>query len=383
MLIFRGALKITAIMADTLNNRHFSGTTLMNDADAIRYRLYGIWNRHLYAWWDYYNDLYLKKSLKRPVIRLSSLKSAFGKWEAATRTITLSLVHIETDDWLCVMDTLRHEMAHQYVDEVLRPVNESAHGPAFKKSCRRLRCGHGPAVLDGPLKEDRPLRRLRKVLSLAASPNENEAQQAVQKARELMLKYNLDHVALDGVRDFACRTLGHVKARHTAAELRMASLLGRFFFVEVLWQHSYDARRDKTGTILTVYGTPANLEMAHYVHDYLWTVMASLWMCYRQARGITGQRQRQKYFAGVLDGFYRKLESQDRMILETKDLVWKGDPGLEEYYRYLNPRIRTYHSGGVKADDAYRAGVHDGRQVTLHRPIAENKAAHGGFLAGE
>ncbi len=352
----------------------------MKNPTDIRFHRYGIWNRNLYLWWDYYNDLYLKGGLKRPVIRLSSFKGALGKWEAATRAITLSIAHIETDDWLCVMETLRHEMAHQYVDEVLRPVNETAHGRAFQEACQRLRCGNGRSGQDAPPEEDRALRLLKKVLCLAASPNENEAQSAVQKAHELMLKYNLDRVALDRDRDFSCLTLGAIKARHTAAELRMASLLGRFFFVEVLWQYSYDAGRDKTGTILTVYGTPHNLEMAHYVYDYLWTVMGSLWKEYKKARKISGNRQRQKYFAGVLDGFYKKLEWQERVIRTTQALVWKGDPRLTTYFRYLNPRIRTSYGGRLNATAAYQAGVSDGRNVTLHRPVEEKQSFQGRYL---
>lgn len=355
----------------------------MNDSDAMRYQLYGVWNRNLYVWWDYYNNLYLEDGLKRPVIRLSSLKGSLGKWDAATRTMTLSLSHIEADDWLCVMDTLRHEMAHQYVDEVLQPAGEGPHGRTFQETCRKLRCGRKVSDPGVPREEDRALRLLRKVLSLASSPNENEAQLAVQKARELMLKYNLDRVALDRERHFSFLTLGTIKARHTAAELRMASLMGRFFFVEVLWQHTYDALRDKAGTILSVYGTPSNLEMAHYVYDYLWTVMESLWTLCRKTRQISGHGQRQRYFAGVLDGFYRKLEKQERAIQETRALVWRGDPRLTEYYRYLNPRIRTCYGGGVSATEVYRAGVSDGRNVTIHRPIEERKSSHGGYLTRE
>ncbi|ABW68891.1 DUF2786 domain-containing protein [Desulfosudis oleivorans] len=355
----------------------------MNNSDDTRYQLYGAWNRHLYQWWDYYNSLYLKGGLKRPVIRLSSLKAVLGQWDAANRTLTLSLFHIEADDWFRVMDTLRHEMAHQYVDEVLRPVGESAHGPAFKAACQKLRCGHKSSDQGVPQEEGRALRRLKKVLSLAASPNENEAQLAMQKARELMLKYNLDRVALDCERDFFSRTLGTIKARHTSAELRMASLLGRFFFVEVLWQHTYDALQDKAGTVLMVYGTPSSLEMAHYVYDYLWMVMEALWTQYRTVNKVPGHQQRQRYFAGVLDGFYRKLEKQERAIQEIQALVWQGDPRLTGYYRYLNPRIRTCYGGGVHATGVYHAGVNDGRKVTLHKPIQEKKSSHGGYIARE
>jgi hypothetical protein len=355
----------------------------MNHPDETRFQLYGAWNRNLYLWWDYYNHLYLREALKRPVIRLMPLAGALGKWDAAARTLTLSLSHIEQDDWFAVMDTLRHEMAHQYVDEVLGPVNETAHGRAFQEAGRKLRCGHKASErVPPPAEEERALRRLKKVLSLAASPNEHEARRAVQKARELMLKYNLDRVEADRERDFSCLALGPVKARHTAAELRMASLLGRFFFVEVLWQHTYDARRDRAGTVLTVYGTPPNLDMAHYVYDFLWTVMGSLWARYRESRRLPDQRQRQRYFAGVLDGFYRKLEGQDRALRGTRALVWRGDPRLTAYFRYLNPRVRTSYGAGVTAGESYRAGVDDGRRVNLHRPIEQAASSHGGYITG-
>ena len=53
--------------------------------------------------------------------------------EMLSLRLATRLVHDEP--WQVVIEVLRHEMAHQYVDEVLRIHDESAHGPAFRKVC--------------------------------------------------------------------------------------------------------------------------------------------------------------------------------------------------------------------------------------------------------
>ncbi|MCZ6636343.1 MAG: DUF2786 domain-containing protein, partial [bacterium] len=194
------------------------------------------WNRKLYVWWAYYNEEYLKGALTRPVIRLGQGDSTLGAWQRVGRVLTISEGHIDRDPWLSVMETLRHEMAHQYAHEVLKSEDEGPHGEAFRQACEKLRCSpRARAVevdLEGPEgEEDKILRVLKKVLSLASSPNEHEAQVAMQKARELLIKYIIDLVELDRDRRFETRSLGEVKGRHTSAELWLGSLLNRFFFV--------------------------------------------------------------------------------------------------------------------------------------------------------
>jgi len=355
--------------------------------DPLRQDLLVAWNRQLYIWWEYYNGLYLARQLKKPVIEISEGRSAFGKWDKDKRRILVSREHIEKDPWLDVMETLRHEMAHQYVDDVLRPHDEPAHGGSFGEASERLRClprhrrrtqdTEGEARFCG---QERILRILNKLLSLADSPNENEAQAAVQKARQLMMQYNIDQVQLDTERRFQSRTLGEVKGRRTSSELRMASILNRFFFVEVLWQSSYLAKENKRGSVLCVYGTPENLDMAEYVFHYLGEVLSLLWEEYKRKLKLSGNRARQRFYAGVLDGFYKKLESQEMTLARTQALIWKGDPRLRAYYEKLNPRVRTYRTQGVHRDSAYADGVSHGKQVHLRRPLREGSKGISGYL---
>ncbi len=343
------------------------------------------WNRKLYLWWDHYNGDYLEGALKRPQIIIGTSGSRLGQWDGAQRTLTISAVHIDRDAWVAVMDTLRHEMAHQFAQEVLESSDGVPHGDAFRHACEKLRCSaRAQAAPDeltsgdgGGSSEEAILRRLKKLLSLSTSPNEHEAEVAMKKARHLLARYNIDLVEADRQRRFDRRTLGEVKGRHTSAEIWLAAILIDFFFVEALWTHSYDARRDQLGSVLEVYGTPENLEMADYVYSYLLNLLPILWTDYRKANGLDSNRERQRYYAGVLAGFHEKLKAQDRNLRESRALVWKGDPQLRAYFRTINPRVHTRYGGGVSQTQAYRDGLQEGRQVTIHKPVDRSTSSSG------
>ena len=347
--------------------------------------LHRAWNRKLYWWWHRYNEDYLDCALEVPLIALSRGEREWGYWDRAHRRLGISARHIETRPWLEVMETLRHEMAHQYADEVLAPEGEGPHGPAWRRACEKLRCS--PRVSGGgeaaeATEQDRILRVIRKVLSLASSPNEHEAESAVKKARRLLLRYNVEEVELDRERRFGSRCLGPVKARRASFELWLGAILQDFFFVEVLWAATYEARSDKSGTILQIYGTDANLEMASYAYDFLAGSLEGLWRSYRKRRGVGDNRERQRYFAGTLEGFYRKLQEQESAIRGTRSMVWKGDGRLQQYYRYLNPRVHSSYGRGVAASSAYRDGLEAGRRLVIHRPLRQSKDGQGGYLTG-
>ena len=355
----------------------------MKDQSELKRRLRNQWNRQLYRWWDSYNREYLSEALRKPLIRIGEGEQPLGSWNPVRRTLTLSQAHILGDPWPSVMNTLRHEMAHQYVDEVLKPVDEGPHGPAFQEACRRLRCLSGPNTTGSETvqpEEERIFRVLTKVLSLTGSPNEHEAQAAVQKARYLLTKYSIDLVEFDRERHFSSRCLGQVKGRRMSHELWLASILNEFFFVEVLWAESYDALDGRSGSVLEIFGTTTNLEMAAYVYHYLLNLLDRLWEEYKTSNDIRLNRERQRYFAGVLEGFYRKLQEQATTFEETHALVWKGDPRLQTFYRYLHPHVHKRYWGGPSRTRAYQDGCQEGQRVTIRRPIAEKGKGLAGYL---
>jgi hypothetical protein len=353
----------------------------MSEKGALAAGLRLAWARKLGQWWAHYNEEYLGGALKAPLIRLGEGSGRLGQWEGGWRRLTISARHLEEQPWLEVMETLRHEMAHQYAEEVLGAGSESPHGPAFRQACRLLRCSPAASQRpgEGQAEDERVLRVLKKVLSLAGSPNEHEAQAAVNKARRLLLQYNLDAVELDRARDFACRCLGPVKARHASHELWLPVILSEFFFVEVLWAPTYQPLLDREGTVLQIFGTPANLDMAEYVYAFLSGLLGPLWAAYKERRGLGGG-QRQSYCAGVLQGVHGALREQEQRLRAERALVWRGDPRLQEYYRYLNPRVRVRRGRGVAATPAYQDGVEEGRRVRIHRPLHQRRGPAGGLL---
>ncbi len=336
-----------------------------------------------------YQDLnasYFKRALRAASIHLSDGAARLGQWDPAHRTIEMSRRLVVDRPWGTVLEVLKHEMAHQYVHEVLSRTDESAHGPAFREICERLGIDARAAGMpderssDGaPAKGEhrKILERVSQLLALAQSSNIHEAEAATTLAQKLMLKYNLESASLGSRRGYDFRHLGRPSGRVSESERLLSTLLGDHFFVEVIWVPIYRPLEKKRGQVLEICGTAENLEMAAYVHAFLTHAAEHLWKEHKRAHAIRGNRDRRTYLAGVMEGFREKLQAETQKQ-RAQGLVWIGDADLDAYYRKRHPHIRHTRTFGHARTDAHVAGRSAGRRLVLHRGISTSTSPASG-----
>jgi hypothetical protein len=325
--------------------------------------------RELSREWGTVNANFFRNALKPPRLELVEGERHLGEWRRLHRVIAFSRPFVLAQPWGVVVEVLKHEMAHQYAHEVLGAVDESAHGPAFRQICERLgidaaASGVPRAAAVDP-EQDRVLRRVQKLLALAESPNAHEAQAAASAARKLMLRHNVETRPVD----YAFRHLGEPSGRLQESDRILGAILGDHFFVDVIWVSAFDVHTGRTGRVLEVCGTPANLEMAAYVHGFLKETASRLWLQHRRLHRIPGDRDRQRFVAGVYRGFEEKLKDGARESQE-EGLVWVGDPELERFLHRRHPHVRTVRYGGKPKTEAWEHGREAGRGIVLHKPVA-------------
>lgn len=322
------------------------------------------------------NATYFHRGLKGATIELGDAERYLGRWHRETRSIEVSRRLVLERSWGIVVEVLKHEMAHQYVHEVLGVIDQSAHGPAFRGVCQKLGIDAAAAGLpDVPSVESddesaRVLERISKLLALAESSNMNEAQAAMNAAQRLMLKYNIDHVAHGQRQGYGFRHLGTPTGRVSEAERRLASILSKHFFVEVIWVPAFRPLEGKRGHVLEICGSHANLEMASYVHAFLMRTARDLWTAHKRATGQRSDRDRRTFMAGVMAGFDDKLSTQ-RETNRSEGLVWVRDADLGRFYRVRHPRIRNVRYTGSTRSEAHAEGRAAGRRIVLHKPVTQ------------
>lgn len=331
----------------------------------------------LAAEWREIDEARFRRALRIPAFRLVDGTSQLGQWDRRAREIRISREFVARAPWGSVVEVLKHEVAHQYCHEVLGAVDEAAHGPAFQQTCARLGFDGAAAGVPGdpdPARS-RIMEKVKKLLALAGSENRNEAELAMATAQRLMLEHNIATVPLG----YVFQHLGAPSGRTPAHAKDLSSLLQQHFFVEVLWVRTFDVARGAWGQVLEVCGTPENVAMAAYVHAWLLRTAEALWKAHRRAEGLTSDRDRRAFLAGVVRGFSEKLAEGSRRA-EATGLTWVGDPGARRFFRSRHPRIRTtyYRAAGGQA---HAAGKARGREIVLHRPVT-GRGEGGGFLSG-
>ena len=320
--------------------------------------------------------------MRPPSLVLDEGTRRLGCWESATRTLHLSAHLVENQPWQMVIEVLRHEMAHQYVDEVLQIRDETAHGPAFRSVCAaRSIDARATASSDDAPDVTGIMRKVEGLLSLAESDNEHEAKSAMSAAHRLLRKHNIRLAEAPSADEYSFQQVGEVRGRTAAHEKILAGILGQHFFVQPIWVVAFSRSRGVRGRVLELCGRPENLEIASHVHAFMLQTCERLWRTHKATHGITSNRDRRRYLQGVMIGFNERLKGEAE-VCEERGLVWVGDAGLDDWVGNRYPHLRSGRRTRMQMTDAWRAGRAAGQKVVWHRPIEKKRRGIRGLLGG-
>jgi hypothetical protein len=364
------------------------------------------------------NQTLFRSELRPPAFELSSVAGRLGRWVSAPRSIELSRSLLSEHGWGVVVEVLKHEMAHQYTDEVLGVRDESAHGATFRKVC--VERGIDPRAAGTPRTTDGTtlhlLDRIAKLLALAESPNEHEAQAAMSAAQRLMLKHNLESLLGERRAAYDFKHLGKPSGRIGESQRVLAAILSEHFFVEVIWVPVWRPLEGKRGSVLEVCGSPENLELAEYVHAFVNHTGDRLFREFVRSRSESqGQRpasgasppkaagersrseprgqgllrksqgplrERERFLAGLMAGFREKLEGERKKNRE-QGLVWRGDGELHGFFRARHPHIRMTRHATHSGTEAYARGREAGQRLVVHRGVRGSAGELRALLPGK
>ena len=317
------------------------------------------------------NRNYFRNQLRPIPLSVRDGTGLLGCFVPDPRGIELSRALIMHEPWGSVIEVLKHEMAHQFVVEVMRESEESSHGPRFQQLCEQLGIdARGSGLPEAHSDRSPILDRIRKLFALAGSSNQNEAEAAMRMAHRLMLKHNLERPSGDELNAYGFKHLGRYTGRISEAENLLAGLLGEFFFVQPLWVSVYRVQDHKRVSVLEVTGRHENLAMAEYIYGFLHNAAEALWREHKKTHAIRNDSERRVYMAGVMRGFAEKLR-MERKAAEETGLVWVADPAAQRYFRRRHPRVRTT----VRYSSEHRAAAAHGRaagqKLVLNKPIGQ------------
>lgn len=205
-------------------------------------------------------------------------------------------------------------------------------------------------------------RRVRKLLALSKSPNENEAVSALQKANELMAEYNLSHA------EFAGYVKKSVKSTKRAVEWRsvVANAVERLYA-------TYHYRDVGTGSFV-FYGEELDVFMSTEMFAYLVKTIDR--MAKQNVRKNAKYRYRQSYRAGIASRLW------DRMDELGKQCSWRNPTELakkkKEISNWVNNHIALsdaqQKAKKVKANmGAWIRGANDADGINLSRQMTGSR----------
>lgn len=339
--------------------------------------------------------------LSTPIIEISAASTYWGSWQSAGGTIRISSRLIELHTWDVVINVLKHEMAHQAVSELFH--SREGHGDLFARACDMLGVPDGFREAGGDLPRSLPtihekaqkspqhalLLKIEKILALARSSNEHEAQLAMEKANQLITRYNLARVTTENDTGYDCIIINHKKKRIENYQRRICAVLSRHFFVRIVLADLYDPDLCCSHKTIEILGARENVLTAEYVYHFLLSRMESFWEEFRR-RNQTGGNRKRSYCLGLLDGFDAKLTAGEQENAVTPKatagqnisaLVCEADRGLSLFIRRRHPRLaRRSHAGAGVSRREYEAGRQDGDKLVLHKVMENHDGNRGKML---
>lgn len=353
-----------------------------------------------------YDDICWSYGIKMnaPVFEISDSKHKLGVWLPETRTIRLSSHLVLHHSWSITLQVLKHEMAHQLCSEFFTAA-KNGHGEDFQNACELL----------GVLKEFRRagtllpevveevasglqvteqgrkcIAKVEKLLALAGSANEHEATLAMQKANELIAKYNISSLHAGNEQSYASHIIDGKKKRIASYQRHLCRILQDFFFVRVVMSSLYDPLRNETYKTIELLGTRENVIIAEYCYSFLDGKLHSLWSKNRKRFAGVTKTEKNSYFLGLLRGVSDNLLAQQQGKLGTPkvsntagELTVSPEKGLNAFVEMRFPRLRKRSSSGKGVKiyrNTFNEGQQTGKNIAINKGLYQEKTQSGRYL---
>ncbi len=308
---------------------------------------------------------YFRDAFRPAVLSLTDRESLLGEWRRDAREISLSRAFVLSSPWGSVVEVLKHEIAHQYVDEVLKVHDETAHGAAFRRTCEMFGVDARARGIPESNEVSPLMDKIVRLLALTESPNRHEAEAAALAAKRLIQKYQIESVETGAT--FRFRHLGEVKGRVFEHERVLASILAAHFGVEVIWVSSYLPLLGKRGSILEVVGTHETTSVAEYVHAFLLRAANDAWTTHYETTDVP-MRDRLPFLAGVMCGVRDRL-TREKDAPASSALVHLAKEKTNEFLRKRYPYIRSVRHVGNARKESFGEGREVGRKITIRKGV--------------
>lgn len=323
------------------------------------------------AWVRINRNVFGGALLSPAIVRLVDMEHHAADWGSTRREIRFSQSFVRSQPWAITVEVLKHEMAHQYVSDVLGIEDETAHGPAFQRVCQMYGIDARASGVTRTEEELRVIEKVRKLFNLGQSPNENESRAALRKAEQLLKDNNLSEKDVDpvaGADEYGIAILGPVVLRKTPESFRSAAamILSDCFGVRCIWINTLDAS-GTPGLQLEACGRRSDLLIAEHVHAFLHAEAERAW----SEKGPGGARNRQDFLEGVMTGHYNALKAERGTTKPAKEAIVHQlvSDELKDYYDRRYPRTSGIRGSQRKRGEMYSHGVGVGEKLRVNPPV--------------
>ena len=280
-------------------------------------------------------------------------------------------------------NVIKHELAH-YITWIKYGASILPHGVEFRAFCQKL--GWSEEVYSATIcleesvkasdEESSVCRKVKKLMALASSSNRHEAELAMIKSQQLLLKHNMEftHIADEDDEPVFLRRV--LKQKRENAKMRSIARILETFFVACVYNRSDEY------IYLEILGSAANVEVADYVACVLQVEMDGLWSTAQKEANLRGAVAKNSFFLGLARGYcdkiqalkkeYTRDESTALMVIEKQLKCAKSMA-----YTHLS---KSYSSGRHSAQ-ASSLGEQMGRKLTINPAISNAKSAFQGLLS--
>ena len=267
---------------------------------------------------------------------------------------------------------IRHELAHYMTFIKYGPYVDS-HGVHFRDFCKSLGWGEdvyqATILLEGAMKsseieENSILRKIQKLMALSTSSNQNEAEQAMIKSQQLLLKHNIDEASIAHPEDEKIFLKRIMQQKKENAKMRSIARILETFFVSAVY------RRANEFICLEILGNATNLEIAEYVAEFLQQEFEKLWEQASRLTHLKGMTAKNSFFQGIATGYCNKINALKRGYnTEVSNALMVIEKKLIDAQEMVYNRLSAKSSKGNYCEASSKLGEMMGRQLNINPAI--------------